>query len=116
MYESPSWLHELWVARDTLSKLADGSLLGDNTDGAGLVRDLTVNAGFSLRGKRILLLGAGANDLVEKPIEEKLLMTKLLFQLRVSQHLPPRGAFSASVHATQGDFVEADTVLLRFAD
>jgi shikimate dehydrogenase len=44
---------------NTLSKLADGSLLGDNTDGAGLVRDLTVNAGFSLKGKRILLLGAG---------------------------------------------------------
>ncbi len=33
------------------------------------------------------LLRSGANDLVEKPIEEKLLMTKLLFQLRVSQHL-----------------------------
>jgi CheY-like chemotaxis protein len=33
------------------------------------------------------LLRAGANDLVEKPIEEKLLMTKLLFQLRVSRHL-----------------------------
>jgi shikimate dehydrogenase len=36
-------------AVNTLSKLADGSLLGDNTDGAGLVRDLTVNAGFSLK-------------------------------------------------------------------
>ncbi|MFL1514510.1 shikimate dehydrogenase [Pseudomonas prosekii] len=46
-------------AVNTLSKLADGSLLGDNTDGAGLVRDLTVNAGFSLTGKRILVLGAG---------------------------------------------------------
>jgi shikimate dehydrogenase len=46
-------------AVNTLSKLADGSLLGDNTDGAGLVRDLTVNAGLSLSGKRILLLGAG---------------------------------------------------------
>ncbi len=46
-------------AVNTLSKLADGSLLGDNTDGAGLVRDLTVNAGFSLKGKRILILGAG---------------------------------------------------------
>ncbi|HQZ61829.1 MAG TPA: response regulator, partial [Dokdonella sp.] len=29
------------------------------------------------------LLRAGANDLVEKPIEERLLVTKLLFQLRV---------------------------------
>ena len=46
-------------AVNTLSKLADGSLLGDNTDGAGLVRDMTVNAGFSLKGKRILILGAG---------------------------------------------------------
>ncbi|MQT84081.1 shikimate dehydrogenase [Pseudomonas sp. FSL R10-2964] len=46
-------------AVNTLSKLADGVLLGDNTDGAGLVRDLTVNAGFSLKGKRVLILGAG---------------------------------------------------------
>ena len=46
-------------AVNTLSKLADGTLLGDNTDGAGLVRDLTVNCGISLRGKRVLLLGAG---------------------------------------------------------
>jgi len=33
------------------------------------------------------LLRAGANDLVQKPIEERLLITKLLFQLRVSQHV-----------------------------
>ncbi|PTQ73128.1 shikimate dehydrogenase [Pseudomonas sp. GV071] len=46
-------------AVNTLSKQDDGGLLGDNTDGAGLVRDLTVNAGLSLQGKRILLLGAG---------------------------------------------------------
>ncbi|UVL61713.1 shikimate dehydrogenase [Pseudomonas sp. B21-032] len=46
-------------AVNTLSKLADGTLQGDNTDGAGLVRDLTVNAGVPLTGKRILLLGAG---------------------------------------------------------
>ena len=46
-------------AVNTLSKLDDGRLLGDNTDGTGLVRDLTVNAGLSLKGKRVLLLGAG---------------------------------------------------------
>jgi len=34
-------------------------IFGDNTDGAGLVRDITHNLGFSLLGKRILLLGAG---------------------------------------------------------
>lgn len=34
-------------------------VIGDNTDGAGLVNDITQNLGFSLRGRRILLLGAG---------------------------------------------------------
>ena len=36
------------------------------------------------------LLRSGANDLVQKPIEERLLVTKLLFQLRVAQHLRQR--------------------------
>jgi shikimate dehydrogenase len=34
-------------------------LLGDNTDGAGLVADLVDNLGIALEGARILLLGAG---------------------------------------------------------
>jgi shikimate dehydrogenase len=34
-------------------------IAGDNTDGVGLVRDLVVNAGVALHGKRILLVGAG---------------------------------------------------------
>lgn len=37
----------------------DGQLLGDNTDGAGLITDLTHNLGMDLHDKRILLLGAG---------------------------------------------------------
>jgi len=45
-------------AVNTLMRLEDGTLLGDNTDGAGLVRDLQ-QAGLSLEGWRILLLGAG---------------------------------------------------------
>lgn len=39
--------------------IGDGRILGDNTDGPGLVRDLTINLGWPLRGKRVLLLGAG---------------------------------------------------------
>jgi len=45
-------------AVNTISFEADG-WLGDNTDGAGLVRDLEANAGVPLRGKRVLVLGAG---------------------------------------------------------
>jgi shikimate dehydrogenase len=37
----------------------DKGWFGDNTDGAGLVRDLAVNLKVSLKGARILLLGAG---------------------------------------------------------
>ncbi len=50
---------ELAGAVNTLSIAVNGELLGDNTDGIGLVRDITVNAGWSLVGKRILILGAG---------------------------------------------------------
>ncbi len=41
------------------------------------------------------LLRAGANDLVQKPIEERLLITKLLFQMRVSAHMRERDAGAA---------------------
>jgi shikimate dehydrogenase len=46
-------------AVNTLAMQADGTLLGDNTDGAGLVRDLGHNLGCRLAGARLLLLGAG---------------------------------------------------------
>lgn len=40
--------------------LLDGiEVYGDNTDGAGLVRDLSINQGCRLVGRRILLIGAG---------------------------------------------------------
>ncbi len=38
----------------------DGSAIaGDNTDGAGLVRDITANLGVNIAGRRMLILGAG---------------------------------------------------------
>lgn len=36
-----------------------GQIVGDNTDGVGLVRDIVRNACVGLAGKRVLLLGAG---------------------------------------------------------
>ena len=45
-------------AVNTLS-FEDGRIVGDNTDGVGLVRDIVHNAGVVLEGRRILLLGAG---------------------------------------------------------
>lgn len=46
-------------AVNTLARQPDGTLLGDNTDGAGLVRDLRKNLGWSIAGARVLLVGAG---------------------------------------------------------
>lgn len=46
-------------AVNTLYLDPDGTLVGDNTDGTGLLRDLKHNHGAQLRGKRVLLLGAG---------------------------------------------------------
>jgi shikimate dehydrogenase len=63
---------DAWVYVDELSARAerakavntiwfrsDGSTLGENTDGLGLVRDLVVNQGGVLDGTRILLMGSG---------------------------------------------------------
>ena len=46
-------------AANTLIVRADGSVLGDNSDGLGLMQDITVNQGMTLRNKKVLLLGAG---------------------------------------------------------
>lgn len=46
-------------AVNTLVRQIDDTILGDNTDGIGLVRDITHNLQWSLIGKRILVIGAG---------------------------------------------------------
>lgn len=59
------WVDELSVrasaagAVNTLIRLPDGRVRGDNTDGVGLVNDIVHNHGVALAGKRILLIGAG---------------------------------------------------------
>lgn len=52
--------------------LFDDGILGDNTDGAGLVADLTRNLGCALAGKRILLAGAGgaARGVIEPLLDQ----------------------------------------------
>lgn len=79
--------------------LSDVNLKGDLT-GGDLLERIRTEFGYSKGRLPVLimtgddnpqnqaaLLRAGANDLVQKPIEERLLVTKLLFQMRVSRHL-----------------------------
>ncbi|MEN8214609.1 MAG: shikimate dehydrogenase [Pseudomonadota bacterium] len=46
-------------AVNTITLLDNGKLQGDNTDGVGLVRDLTQNHGFAIKAASLLLIGAG---------------------------------------------------------
>jgi shikimate dehydrogenase len=46
-------------AVNTIKFNADGRRFGDNTDGVGFVRDVTQHHQFSLKGTRVLMLGAG---------------------------------------------------------
>jgi shikimate dehydrogenase len=60
-------------AVNTLVLDQSGSHFGDNTDGAGLVRDLRHNHAVALAGKRLLLVGAGgaARGVIEPLLGEK---------------------------------------------
>jgi shikimate dehydrogenase len=46
-------------AVNTLTLEADGTILGDTTDGIGLVGDIVHNLGWEIRHKKVLILGAG---------------------------------------------------------
>lgn len=50
---------ELAGAVNTLKFEPDGTIVGENTDGIGLLRDLTLNLDASLFDRRILVIGAG---------------------------------------------------------
>jgi len=47
------------TAVNTLAIQRDNRILGDNTDGAGLVHDLRDNLSMNLAGRRVLIVGAG---------------------------------------------------------
>lgn len=90
---------ELAGAVNTLSIAATGELLGDNTDGIGLVRDITVNAGWSLVGKRVLMLGAGgaARGVIQP------LLTAGAAQVVVANRTLAKAQTLAQVFAAEGD-------------
>ncbi|AKH37486.1 MULTISPECIES: shikimate dehydrogenase [Nitrosomonas] len=46
-------------AVNTLKFIGNNDILGDNTDGAGLMQDIEINQRVSIAGKNILLMGAG---------------------------------------------------------
>ncbi|MGH8279652.1 MAG: shikimate dehydrogenase [Gammaproteobacteria bacterium] len=81
-------------AVNTLSVQAGGMLLGDNTDGAGLVVDLRHNHQVVLEGARILLLGAGgaARGVLPALLAEKPAL------VRIANRTPERARSLAARH------------------
>ena len=60
-------------AVNTLAMQADGTVLGDTTDGVGLVNDIKTNLGWEICAKRVLILGAGGavRGILEAILEEQ---------------------------------------------
>lgn len=80
---------------NTLFVHQDGTLLGDNTDGAGLINDLKRNHQVELVDARILLLGAGgaARGVLPALLAEKPLL------IYVANRTPERARKLAAHHA-----------------
>jgi shikimate dehydrogenase len=47
------------AAVNTLWRREDGTIVGDNTDGIGLIRDMVANLGWSVQSMNVLIVGAG---------------------------------------------------------
>ena len=80
-------------------KFENGRALGENFDGVGLVRDVVHNLGVALRGKRVLVLGAGGATrgallplLAEKPA-----------LLVIANRTPEKAHTLAGIGAAHGD-------------
>ncbi len=61
------------AAVNTLALQADGRVLGDNTDGVGLINDIKNNLTWEISKKTVLILGAGGavRGILEPLIKEK---------------------------------------------
>lgn len=93
----------------------DDKILGDNTDGIGLVTDIVRNAGVQLQGKRILLLGAGGAargsllPILEQLPAELVIANRTLskaqeLQQLAQQYLPQIPVFARTFFDVDGHF------------
>jgi shikimate dehydrogenase len=105
---------------NVLTRQPNGRLAAHNTDGAGLVRDLTERQRCTLHGRRVLLLGAGgaargvAWDLLDADVDELTIVNRTAdtaaalagalgvtrARARYWEDLAELGSFDLIVHAT----------------
>ncbi len=113
---------QAFLLSDSLSPLAQSAdaantlildrknIQGHNTDGIGLIYDITHNLGLALQGKRILLLGAGgAAEGVFQPILEQnpamlVVANRTLDKAQKMVNKSPKKASASSFGGLQGQF------------
>jgi shikimate dehydrogenase len=117
-------------AAQAVNTLAFGErVLGDNTDGVGLRRDLESNLGVPLEGKSVLLMGAGGaaqgviGALVEAGVGRLVIANRTLDKARslavrfagvdVSSYEALRGHFDIVINATSAGLTGAEVALPR---
>ncbi|MCG8669889.1 MAG: shikimate dehydrogenase [Pseudomonadales bacterium] len=103
---------ELAKAVNTFIFRKDGTILGDNTDGVGLVRDILNNHDGRLTDKRILVVGAGGAVrgvlgplLAEKPKEIIITNRTVEKAFQLAEDFAPYGHLEGvAFNRVQGDF------------
>ena len=88
----------------------EGRLIGYNTDGPGFVASLKQEAGVDLRGKKVLLLGAGgaaraiAVHMVLEEVESLIIANRTLEKAwQLSSYIRERLDFSSQVVSVEGE-------------
>lgn len=95
-------------AVNTLSLQDNGDILGDTTDGVGLLRDLRDNLGWQIAAKKILVLGAGG---AVRGILEPLL-AELPQHLVIANRTVSKALDLAKLFAEQGYLIGCDYTML----
>ena len=94
-------------AVNTLILQANGQILGDNTDGIGLVADLKNNHGVHLESKRLLILGAGgATRGILLPLLDEKPKSITIANRTVEKALQLVKEFKQNIHACGFDALE----------
>lgn len=91
-------------------KFDAGSVIGDNTDGIGIVTDIVRNAGVAIKGKKVLLLGAGGAArgvilpiLDQQPAQLVIANRTVEKAAELAQHFAQHGAVTASTFGALQD-------------
>lgn len=91
-------------------KFDGNEILGDNTDGAGLIRDIELNLGIPIVTKRILLLGAGgaARGVILPLLQQKPSL------LAIANRTPHKAEALQQQFSAYGNVIAGD--FMRFSD